>query len=186
MAINDTIHHTLPTPIIAGGCRVRRAKVGGQRSKIRTSLKNSRQPFKTLLKQKLALSDSGDGMACLTITRRKYTTVRGFIKEEADGEFDPAVISVLEAAFEDAWRQLQANKPPCPNEEYARTIIAGYIIGRARAGERDPRSLADTALLYLSKQKLSRTPPKDIIGLFSATCLAADLLLRGLQDAPVF
>jgi hypothetical protein len=34
-------------------------------------------------------------------------------------------------------------------------------LGWAQTGERDPRWLADSALLYLSRQKLSRTPPKN-------------------------
>jgi hypothetical protein len=40
-----------------------------------------------------------------------------------------------------------------------RAIIATYIISAAKAGERDPRWLADSAILYLSQQKLSRNPP---------------------------
>jgi hypothetical protein len=88
--------------------------------------------------------------------------VRGFIKQYADGAFDPAVISILEDAFEDAWRRLEASKAPYGSEEYAaaaRTIIAEHIVRAAKAGERDPRWLADSALLYLSQQKLGPTPP---------------------------
>jgi hypothetical protein len=91
--------------------------------------------------------------------------VRGFIKQYADGAFDPAAISILEDAFEDAWRRVQASNAPYSTEEYApaaRAIIAEYIIETARAGERDPRRLADSALLHLARQKLSRTPPSDI------------------------
>jgi hypothetical protein len=40
-----------------------------------------------------------------------------------------------------------------------RAILATYIISAAKAGERDTRRLADSALLYLSRQKLNRTPP---------------------------
>jgi hypothetical protein len=32
----------------------------------------------------------------------------------------------------------------------------------AQGGERDPKWLADSALLYLSQQKLTRKPPEDI------------------------
>ena len=91
--------------------------------------------------------------------------MRGFIKQYADGAFDPAAISILEDAFEDAWRRVQASNAPYSTEEYApaaRAIIAEYIIETARAGERDPCRLADSALLYLARQKLSRTPPNDI------------------------
>jgi hypothetical protein len=90
---------------------------------------------------------------------------RGFIKQYADGAFDAAVISILEDAFEDAWRRVEASKAPYVSEEYAlagRTIIVKYIIRAAKAGERDPRWLADSALLYLSQQKLRRTPPKEL------------------------
>ena len=55
-----------------------------------------------------------------------------------------------------------SKQTPYGSEEYAtagRTILAQYIIKVAKAGERDPRWLADSALLYLSQQKLSRTPP---------------------------
>jgi hypothetical protein len=93
--------------------------------------------------------------------------LRGFVRQYADGEFSPEVISVLEDAFEDTWRRVETSKAPYANEEYAaagRTIIAKYIIDQAKAGERDPRWLADSALLYLSRQKLSRKPPGDLLG----------------------
>jgi hypothetical protein len=88
--------------------------------------------------------------------------VRGFVKQYADGTFDPEVLSILEDAFEDAWRRVQVSKAPYANEEYAsagRAILATYIISAAKAGERDPRWLADSALLYLTQQKLTRRPP---------------------------
>jgi hypothetical protein len=37
-----------------------------------------------------------------------------------------------------------------------------YIIKQARAGELDARWLADSALLYLLRQRLSRAPPSDL------------------------
>jgi hypothetical protein len=88
--------------------------------------------------------------------------VRGFLKQYAAGAFDPATTSILEDAFEDAWRRVVASNAPYAHQEYVaagRTILATYIISAARAGERDPRWLADSALLYLTQQKLSRTPP---------------------------
>jgi hypothetical protein len=88
-----------------------------------------------------------------------------FIKRYADGVFDPAIISTLEDAFEDAWRRVEASKAPYGSEEYAlagRTIIAKHVVRSAKAGERDARRLADSALLYLSSQKLSRTPPIEL------------------------
>jgi hypothetical protein len=83
----------------------------------------------------------------------------------SDGAFDPAVISILEDAFEDAWRRVQASSTPYGTDEYAAAgcaILARHIIQAAKAGERDPRWLADSALLYLARQRLSRTPPNSI------------------------
>ena len=91
--------------------------------------------------------------------------MRDFIKHYADGAFDPAVISILEDAFEDAWRRVQASSAPYGTDEYAaagRAILARHIIQAAKEGERDPRWLADSALLYLARQRLSRTPPNSI------------------------
>jgi hypothetical protein len=68
----------------------------------------------------------------------------------------------LEDAFEDAWRRVEQSKAPWASEDYsnaARTLIAKYLIKQAKAGERDPRWLADSAILCLSREKLSRTPP---------------------------
>jgi hypothetical protein len=92
----------------------------------------------------------------------RRSAVRGFVKRYAEGTFDPKVISILEDAFEDAWRRVQASKAPYADEEYAsagRAILATYIISAAKAGERDPRWLVNSALLYLAQQKLNRTPP---------------------------
>jgi hypothetical protein len=88
--------------------------------------------------------------------------VRGFIRQYAEGAFDHAVTSILEDAFEDAWRRVVASNAPYAQPKYAtagRAILAAYIISAAKAGERDPRWLADSAILYLARQKLSRTPP---------------------------
>ena len=79
--------------------------------------------------------------------------------------FDPEVMSILEDALDDAWRRVQTSKAPFSADEYAaagRTILAKHIIQAAKAGERDPRWLADSALLYLARQRLSRTPPNSI------------------------
>ena len=49
------------------------------------------------------------------------------------------------------------------SDEYsaaARTMLAKYIITMAKSGERDARWLADTAVLYLSQQRLTRKPPE--------------------------
>jgi hypothetical protein len=88
--------------------------------------------------------------------------VRGFVKQFAEGAFEPEVVSILEDAFDDAWRRVEASKASYISDEYApagRTILAKYIVNAAKAGERDPRWLADRALLYLSQQKLRRRLP---------------------------
>jgi len=88
--------------------------------------------------------------------------VRGFVKQFAEAAFEPEVVSILEDAFDDAWRRVEASKPFYVSDEYApagRAILAKYIINAAKAGERDPRWLADRALLYLSQQKLRRRLP---------------------------
>jgi hypothetical protein len=94
--------------------------------------------------------------------RAKEATVRGFLKQFAPNVFRPDEISVLEDALDDAWRRVEHSKAPWSSAEYSnagRTILTKYIIKQAKAGERDPRWLADSAILYLAKQRLSRAPP---------------------------
>ena len=96
---------------------------------------------------------------------RRGLTVRGFLTHFAPDEFPADEISVLEDAFEDAWRSLEKSKAPWASEDYSsagRTIVARHIITMAKGGERDPKWLTDSALLYLSQQRLSRKPPEEI------------------------
>jgi hypothetical protein len=86
--------------------------------------------------------------------------VRGFIKLYAEGVFDPEAISLLAHAFEDAWHRVESSRAPYSTDEYApaaRTIIAKHIIEKAEAGERDPRWLADSAILFAAKTRADRT-----------------------------
>jgi len=95
--------------------------------------------------------------------RRVGRVVRGFLKHFASDEFRPDEISILEDAFEDAWRRIEQSKGPWASADYStagRTILARYIIAMAEGGERDPKWLADSAVLYLSQQKLTRSPPE--------------------------
>ena len=90
--------------------------------------------------------------------------MRGFVTHFAPDEFRPNEISILEDAFEDAWRRLEHSEAPWASEDYstaARTILARHIIQMPQGGERNPRWLADSALLYLSQRKLTRKPPED-------------------------
>ena len=89
--------------------------------------------------------------------------MRGFLKQLADGVFRTDEINTLEDAFEDAWHRVEQSKAPWASDDYStagRTILAKHIITMAMGGERDARWLADSALLYLSQQKLSHIPPE--------------------------
>ena len=89
--------------------------------------------------------------------------MRGFLKQFAPDVFNPDEISILEDAFDDAWRRVEQSKAPWASEEHSaagRTILAKYIITMAKGGERDAKWLADSAVLYLSQQKLTRKPPE--------------------------
>ena len=80
-----------------------------------------------------------------------------FIKRFANGMFYPEEVAILTAAFDDAWAKLQASRAPCADEAYAfaaREILAKQIIMAAKRGERNPRRLAQGALLPFSRQKL--------------------------------
>ncbi len=87
--------------------------------------------------------------------------MRGFLKRYGDGIFDPQTVSILEDAFEDAWRRIETSKAPWGSEDYSgagRTILAKYIIDVAKGGERDAKWLADAGVLYLAQQKLTGRP----------------------------
>jgi hypothetical protein len=89
--------------------------------------------------------------------------VRGFLKHFAPDALRPDEISILEDAFEDAWPRVESSNAPWAFEEYStagRTILTRYIITMANGGERDAKWLADSAVLYLSQQKLTRAPPE--------------------------
>jgi len=76
--------------------------------------------------------------------------------------FAPEQVKVLSDAFDAAWERLQASGAPYGMPEYAdaaRTHLARHIISAARRGNLDRRKLANDALVYLSRQKLSRKPP---------------------------
>jgi hypothetical protein len=84
--------------------------------------------------------------------------VRGFLSQFAPDEFRPDEVSILEDAFEDAWRRVEESKAPWASDDYSavgRTILAEHIISMAKGGERDARWLADSAVLYLSQQILT-------------------------------
>jgi hypothetical protein len=87
--------------------------------------------------------------------------MHGFVRQFGVA-FEPAAVKILTDAFDDAWARLQASGAPYADPDYAlaaRTILARYIISTARKGEWNPKRLADDALLYIARQKLSRVPP---------------------------
>jgi hypothetical protein len=91
--------------------------------------------------------------------------MRGFIRQYADGVFEPEAIRILTEAFDDAWKRLQASGAPFSQEEYAlaaRTIMAKRIITLGKEGQFDPRLLTTSALIYLAQQKLTKIPPNDL------------------------
>jgi hypothetical protein len=100
-----------------------------------------------------------------SLTDFSDVAVRGFLKHFALDEFRADEISVLEDAFEEAWRRVAQSKTLWASTDYstaARTTLAKHIIAMAKGGERDARWLADSAILYLSQQKLIRTPPETV------------------------
>jgi hypothetical protein len=101
----------------------------------------------------------------LLAERCEGRVLRGFLKHFAPDEFRPDEISILEDALEDAWHRIECSKAPWSTDDYSaagRMILAKYIITMAKSGEHDAKWLADSAVLYLSQQKLCRKPP-DVI-----------------------
>jgi hypothetical protein len=89
--------------------------------------------------------------------------LRDFLKQFAPDVFRPEEISILEDALDDAWRRIECSKAPWASDDYSavgRTILAKYIITMAEGGQRDAKWLADSGVVYLSQQKLTRTPPE--------------------------
>jgi hypothetical protein len=70
-----------------------------------------------------------------------------------DGSFDPETTSLLASAFEDAWETVRKSGSPLASDGQAsatREILAKRIIERAKAGERDSKTLANDALFHLA------------------------------------
>jgi len=77
-----------------------------------------------------------------------------FIKEHADGVFDPESLAVLVAAFDDAWAQVLRSGVTFGTEREKarlRETIARRIILLAQNGERNAQRLRDDALLHLRR-----------------------------------
>lgn len=83
---------------------------------------------------------------------------------EAEGVFDRDAVRTLGQAFDEAWNTLVAGGAQfadASDENAAREIIAKHIIQMARLGERDPKRLAESALMELGRSDLkSGAQPK--------------------------
>jgi hypothetical protein len=80
-----------------------------------------------------------------------------------EGVFGPDEVRILVAAFDAAWEAVKTSGAPFSEPDYqdtARDILAKSIIYAAKIGERDERTLTESALLQLSKANLRRQRPK--------------------------
>jgi hypothetical protein len=89
--------------------------------------------------------------------------MHGFVDRFAQGAFTLETTNVLTGAFDKAWAEVVSSQAPWAQPDYTeagRTILAKHIIAAAKAGETDGGALMEGALLHLSRQKLTRTPPE--------------------------
>lgn len=76
-----------------------------------------------------------------------------FLEQARDRTFDPDIVRVTSAAFDDAWQTLQTNKFGVAASDRAaatREILARHIIEMASLGERDQRRLRESSLHHLA------------------------------------
>jgi hypothetical protein len=84
------------------------------------------------------------------------------IQRQAAGVFDLEEITVLAAAFDEAWERLEKSGiryASASAKEQARQQVGKAIIYAAKLGERDPHKLCENALLFLA-QANRRDAPK--------------------------
>ena len=75
-------------------------------------------------------------------------------KIAGDGVFEPATVTLMTAAFDDAWQLLQDSAVTFASDahaEEARLTLANYIIEAVNLGERNQLRLRDDALAYYAK-----------------------------------
>jgi hypothetical protein len=64
--------------------------------------------------------------------------------------FDPQTINILVRTLDEALERFRASRPRLNGQsEAARTALAKHIVDMAKAGERDPQRLIESALLRL-------------------------------------
>jgi len=83
-------------------------------------------------------------------------------------EFDPESVQVLASALDDAWNRIQKSGSRFARPAYSRAmreVIAKRIIEMAQRGVKDPQTLADDAVRFLtanykdgSKAQLRESP----------------------------
>jgi hypothetical protein len=87
-------------------------------------------------------------------------SVLPFPSQSDASAFGPESLSVLIAAFEDAWRASQTTGSTLHVDghaaEHTRGILARCIIEMAKLGERDPNKLRDAALAHLAEANIRR------------------------------
>jgi hypothetical protein len=84
-------------------------------------------------------------------------------QEHGRGAYGPEEVCILVAAFDDARQRLEKSGVKLDEgrqTEMARERLAKSIIELAEFGERDPRQLADQALLGFARSNLRKAPRK--------------------------
>src|SRR6266567_24075 len=84
-----------------------------------------------------------------------------FLRNHADGVFDPEAVRILTTALNEAWKAINATGVSFASRgqaEAARETLAKRIIELARNGERDQRQLSEAALLHLAQRNLKTRP----------------------------
>jgi hypothetical protein len=72
---------------------------------------------------------------------------------ERENVFDPETIRLLASAFEDAWNRIEKSGNRLARPGYSRAmreVIARFIIEMAERGIRDPQTLAEQTVLYMT------------------------------------
>ena len=76
-------------------------------------------------------------------------------------DFDPETVTILAAAYEDAWQAIATSGSAFAKPRYekaAREIVARRILDQAMQGERDRIRLRDDAVAYLARSYKSGEP----------------------------
>jgi hypothetical protein len=84
-----------------------------------------------------------------------------YLKKDG-GEFEPEEISMLVGAFDLAWQSVVKSGAHLDDQtEFVRETLARRIIETAKRGERNQRSLCDSALMHLTEMSLQKMRAAD-------------------------